>query len=146
MPSKGKHKNRGYVVGPHSFVKVNIIIKGEKYVEPITFRGEDLETQSNLLLNKALFPISLTPSDTSDASTNISVTAEGTVSKLRSEGLVCEFFLTLSFAYLFRIYRKRTFCFLFRPFSSSCEASSFLVFFIFRWFVSPRKSQSLSTW
>ena len=79
VPSKGKHKNRGYVVGPHGFVKVSIIIKGEKYVEPITFRGEDLETQSKLLLNKALFPISLTPSDTSAAVTNISVTAEGTV-------------------------------------------------------------------
>jgi hypothetical protein len=69
------------VVGPHSFVKVSIIIKGEKYVEPITFRGEDLETQSKFLLNKALFPISLTPSNTPDAVTNISVTAEGTVSE-----------------------------------------------------------------
>ncbi len=69
------------MVGPHNFVKVSIIIKGEKYVEPITFRGEDLETQSALLLNKALLPISLTPSDTPDAVTNISITAEGTVSE-----------------------------------------------------------------
>lgn len=72
--------DNGYLVKPHSFVKVSIIIKGEKYVEPITFRGEDLETQSKLLLNKALFPISLTPSDTPDAVTNISITAEGTTS------------------------------------------------------------------
>jgi hypothetical protein len=79
VPSKGKHKNRGYVVGPRSFVKVSIIIKGEKYVEPITFRGEDLETQSKLLLNKALFPISLTPSNLPDANTNLSISAEGRV-------------------------------------------------------------------
>lgn len=82
VPSKGRRKNRGYVVAPQSFVKVSIIIKGEKYVEPITFRGEDVETQSKLLLNKALFPISLTPSNTSDAVTNISISAEGTTIEL----------------------------------------------------------------
>ena len=79
VPSKGQHKNRGYIVAPHNYVKVSIIIKGEKYVEPITFRGEDLETQSKFLLNQALFPISLTPSNTPDAVTNISISAEGNV-------------------------------------------------------------------
>ena len=50
-------------------------------MEPITFHGEDLETQSKLLLNKALFPISLTPSDSPDAITNISISAEGNVTQ-----------------------------------------------------------------
>ena len=77
LPSKGRHMENGYVVKSHSFMKVSIIIKGEKYVEPITFRGEDLETGSKLLLNKALFPISSTPSGTPDEFTNISITAEG---------------------------------------------------------------------
>lgn len=80
LPSKGRHRQNGYVVKAHSFMKVSIIIKGEKYVEPITFRGEDLETGSKLLLNKALFPISSTPSNTPDDYTNISITAEGTTS------------------------------------------------------------------
>jgi hypothetical protein len=80
VPSKGTHNNRGYVVGPNSLVKVSIIIKGEKNVQPVTFRGEDLETQSTFMLNKSLSPISLTPSDTPDVVTSISITAEGTVS------------------------------------------------------------------
>lgn len=81
MPSNIKDKNRSYVVGPNSVLKVNIIIKGEKYVGPITFTAEDLETESKLLLNEAFTSISVTPSETPHTITNIVITAEGTVCK-----------------------------------------------------------------
>lgn len=71
---------RGYVVQPYSSVQVRIVTKGG----PITLTGEDVETESRLLLNNSSSPITVTPSDTPDIITDISITAEGIVCKNES--------------------------------------------------------------
>ena len=75
---------RGYVVQPYSSVQVRVVTKGG----PITLTGEDVETESRLLLNNSSSPITVTPSDTPDIITDISITAEGIVyARMRVEKL-----------------------------------------------------------
>lgn len=76
VPSRGK--KGGYIVGPSSYLKVHIILKGGSAdPQPITFKAEDVETESLLEINEKITPVSVTPAEMSDVITNFNITAPG---------------------------------------------------------------------
>lgn len=76
LPSRGK--KGGYIASPSSPLLVHIVIKNAtEPVKPITFRAEDVETESPLEINEVLTPVSVTASEMSDVVTRFNITAPG---------------------------------------------------------------------
>ncbi|KAK3751286.1 hypothetical protein QZH41_012191, partial [Actinostola sp. cb2023] len=74
IPSKGKMG--GYIVGSGNELKVHMIIKGGPAdPAPISFKAEDVETESGLEINEKVTPVAITPAEMSDVITHFNITA-----------------------------------------------------------------------